>query len=112
MRARKSDTSQLNFLAPSLREQLNPKHPLDQLGEQIDWAYFEECFSDMYSDKGRPAHPIRLMVSLLILKSRYDLSDEELVEKHWEMNAYFQFFSGKEILQWGQPGAASDRVHF
>ena len=66
----------------------------------------------MYSKKGRPAHPIRLMVSLLILKAVYDLCDEELVEKHWEMNVYFQFFSGKQIQQWGQPCAASDLVHF
>lgn len=112
MRSRKSNSGQLNFLAPSLREQLNPKHPLYQLSEEIDWSYFEELFSDLYSEKGRPAHPIRLMISLLILKSLYDLSDEELVDKHWEMNAYFQFFSGKEVQQWGKPCAASDLVHF
>lgn len=112
MRSRKTNSGQLNFLAPSLREQLNPKHQLYQLSEEIDWLYFEEAFSELYSDKGRPAHSIRLMVSLLILKSVYDLSDEELVDKHWEMNTYFQFFSGKEVQQWGQPCAASDLVHF
>jgi hypothetical protein len=35
------------------------------------------------------------MVSLLILKSVYNLSDEKLIEEHWEMNAYFEYFSGK-----------------
>lgn len=112
MRSRKTHSGQLNFLAPGLREQLNPNHRLYRLSEEIDWLYFEEEFSNLYSDKGRPAHPIRLMVSLLILKSVYDLSDEELVDKHWEMNTYFQFFSGKEVQQWGQPCAASDLVHF
>lgn len=112
MQAKKTDTSQLNFLAPNLGEQLNPKHRLYQLSEQIDWAYFDKAFAGLYSNKGRPAHPVRLMVALLILKSLYDLSDEELVEQHWEMNVYFQFFSGKQIQQWGQPCAASDLVHF
>ncbi|MBU2914434.1 IS5 family transposase, partial [Reichenbachiella agariperforans] len=60
----------------------------------------------------RPAHPIRLMVSLLILKSMYNLSDEVLVEQQWEMNPYFQYFGGFEVMQWGQPCAATDLVHF
>lgn len=110
--SRKQDKSQLNFLAPTLREQLNPRHRLYRLAEEIDWSYFEKEFSELYSTNGRPAHPIRLMVSLLILKAVYNLSDEELVENHWEMNAYFQFFSGITVQQWGQPCAASDLVHF
>lgn len=112
MVSKKENHSQLNFLAPGLREQLNPKHSLYQLAGQIDWLYFEKEFSGMYSKMGRPANSIRLMVSLLILKAVYNLSDEELIEKHWEMNSYFQFFSGKELQQWGQPCAASDLVHF
>ena len=52
------------------------------------------------------------MVSLLILKSIYNLSDEKLIEEHWEMNVYFQYFSGKEHQHWGQPCAASDIVYF
>ncbi len=52
------------------------------------------------------------MTSLLILKHLYHLSDEQLVEQQWEMNPYFQYFSGKETVQWGQPCAASDLVHF
>ena len=42
----------------------------------------------------------------------YNLSDEKLVEEHWEMNAYFQYFSGKSNQQWGQPCSASDLVYF
>tara|TARA_R110002020_G_scaffold63170_6_gene168944 strand:- start:13966 stop:14832 length:867 start_codon:yes stop_codon:yes gene_type:complete len=52
------------------------------------------------------------MASLLILKSIYDLSDEMLVERHWEMNAYFQYFEGISAQHWGPPCAASDLVHF
>lgn len=112
MRSRKRVENQLNFLAPTFKEQLNPNHELYLLSDMIDWNYFEEEFKQYYSDQGRPAHPIRLMISLLILKSLYNLSDERLVEEHWEMNVYFQYFSGFLEQQWGQPCAASDLVHF
>lgn len=52
------------------------------------------------------------MVSLLILKSVYNLSDEKLIVEHWQMNVYFQYFSGKEQQQWGKPWTASDLVYF
>lgn len=112
MRAKSKTSSQLNFLAPTLAEQLNPKHPLYLLAHEVDWGYFEKEFSGLYSERGRPAHSIRLMTSLLILKAMYNLSDEKLVEEHWEMNAYFQYFGGFQRQKWGQPCAASDLVHF
>ena len=112
MRSKKTADLQLNFLAPTLKEQLNPKHELYLLSQQIDLGYFEAEFKDLYSDKGRPAKEIRLMVGLLILKSIYNLSDEMLVEQHWEMNPYFQFFCGEELQRWGQPCTASDLPHF
>jgi transposase, IS5 family len=112
MRSKARAKNQLHFLAPTLKEQLNPKHELYLLSHSIDWDYFEKAFKDLYSDKGRPAHAIRLMVSLLILKVIYNLSDEKLVEEHWEMNVYFQYFSGFDVQQWGAPCAASDLVHF
>ena len=82
------------------------------MSHQIEWSYFEEAFGSFYSTVGRPAHSIRLIVSLLILKSLYNLSDEVLVEQRWEMNPYFQYFGGFDSLQWGQPCAATDLVHF
>jgi len=112
MRATRKPDNQLNFLAPSLKEQLNPNNELYLLTEQMDWQYFEQEFAPLYSDKGRPAHSIRLMSALLILKAVYNHSDEDLVEKHWEMNAYYQYFTGTLIQQWGQPCAASDLVFF
>jgi len=112
MRSKKHSVSQLNFLHPTFREQLNTEQELYLLSDQINWEYFEESFSPLYSKQGRPAHPIRLMVSLLLLKSIYNLSDETLVEQQWEMNPYFQYFSGYDTMQWGQPCAASDLVHF
>ena len=112
MTPKKQPTSQLGFLSPSLKEQLNPNQPLYLLSEKVDWVYFEKAFSPFYSNQGRPAHPIRLMVSLLILKSMYNHSDESLVGQQWVMNPYYQYFSGFTQLQWKQPCAASDLVHF
>ena len=112
MRSKNKPKGQLSFLAPTLKEQLNPKHELYLLSEEIDWDYFENEFGKYYSDKGCSAHSIRLMTSLLILKSIYNLSDENLVEEQWEMNSYFQYFGGMLHNVWGQPCAASDLVHF
>ena len=75
MQSKKPNKNQLSFLSPTLREQLNSKQELYLLSEQIKWTYFEDEFGSLYSDQGRPAHPIRLMVSLLILKALYNLSD-------------------------------------
>ena len=107
MRAKQKPLNQLHFLAPTLKEQLNPNHELYLLSYEIDWNYFEEELKDLYSDKGRPAHSIRLMTALLILKAIYNLSDEKLVEEHWEMNVYFQYFSGMALQKWGQPCTAN-----
>ena len=112
MKGKNEDSSQLSFLSPNLASQLNPKHELYQLSHRIDWGFFEDNFSSLYSQKGRPAHSIRLMVSLLLLKSLYDLSDESLVEEQWIMNPYFQYFSGFTQIQWSQACASSDLVHF
>ncbi len=109
---KKQTNKSIRVLSPCLEEQLNPEQEPFLLSNTVNRAYFEEEFSSFYSTSGRPAHPVRLMVSLLILKSLYNLSDEQLVEQRWEMNACFQYFSGFTIVQWGQPCAADDLVHF
>ena len=105
-------TGQLSFLLPGLREQLKPGHPLYILAGVIDWQMFETAFSGLYSANfGSPSKPIRLMVSLLILKHLRDLSDESVVEQ-WEANAYYQCFSGMGVFTPGPPCASSELVHF
>ncbi|MCV6630484.1 MAG: transposase [Flavobacteriaceae bacterium] len=67
------------------------------LSNAINWDYFDNEYAKFYSDKDRPVRPFRLMTSLLILKSIANLLDECLVEEHWEMNPYFQYFGGATI---------------
>jgi len=88
MKACVKNPGKLQFMYSSLREILNPKQPLYQQAEKIPWQTFEDGFSDHYSDRGRSAKPILLMVSLLILKQMYDLSDEVVVGQ-WVQYPYW-----------------------
>jgi len=92
----------------SLRDTLNPKHPLFILAHQIQWDNFENSFKGLYfPDNGRLAKPIRLMVGLLILKHLRNLSDESVVEQ-WSENNYFQYFTGETSFVAGLPCEPSE----
>jgi transposase, IS5 family len=110
MLAKKSSVSQLSFYS-TFEEQLSHRHPLYILANKIDWNIFEEAFSKLYSEEGRPAKPIRLMVSLLILKHVRNLSDESVVDQ-WMENIYYQYFSGEKTYACGVPCESSELVHF
>jgi IS5 family transposase len=111
MQSSSPDRQQLQFLAPSLKEILNPREPLYQLGEKIPWAELEKEFGKFYSSSGRPAKPVRLMVGLLLLKQINDLGDETVVAA-WPHNPYWQYFCGEMVFQWKLPIEPSDLVHF
>lgn len=103
--------SQLGFYS-SFEEQLSHRHPLYILAGKINWQLFEDSFSPLYhSQTGRPAKPIRLMVSLLILKHVRNLSDESVVAQ-WAENSYYQYFSGEKMFACDGPCEASELVHF
>jgi IS5 family transposase len=88
------NSAQLGFFL-GFADQLDHRHPLYILSGKINWHLFEDAFKKHYSlAMGKPAKPIRLMVSLLILKYLRNLSDESVVEQ-WSENCYFQYFSGE-----------------
>ena len=97
-----SNYHQPSFTTQYLEDLLNPSVPLYQLANRIPWELFEEDFIKLYSDKGRTAKSIRLMVGLLILKQVEDLSDEVVVER-WVQNPYYQYFCGEKEFQWNFP---------
>ena len=106
------NSSQLNFLLPGLAEQLQKQHPLYQLALATHWDFFNKEFSKFYRDDfGRPSLPIRLMVSLLILKHVRNLSDESVVEQ-WAENCYYQFFSGQTVFTPKTPCSPTELVNF
>jgi len=111
MKAKSRDNRQASFLYPDLLDQLNPARPLLKLAKHIPWQRFEDEFAGLYSQSGRPAKPIRLMVGLIMLKQIENLSDERVVEA-WVANPYFQAFCGETRFQWKFPCDPSDFVYF
>ena len=104
-------TTQLGFFH-GLSDQLNQKHPLYLLANTINWSIFDTAFKKHYSENmGAPSKPIRLMVSLLILKYLRNLSDENLVEQ-WSENNYYQYFSGEQYFQPNIPCVPTELVAF
>ena len=107
----KRTSKQLSMFS-SLEDMLSHEHPLFQLSNKINWECFENAFSPLYcSSNGRPAHPIRLMCGLLILKHLRNVSDEMVVFQ-WSENAYYQYFCGGLEFMPKQPCDASELVHF
>ena len=111
MKAKSRESRQGNFLYSDLLDQLNPAYPLLKLAKRIPWQCFEDAFAGLYSQAGRPAKPIRLMVGLLLLKQLENLSDERVVEA-WVANPYFQAFCGETRFQWKFPCNPSEFVYF
>lgn len=102
---------QSELFRPMLVDFINNKHELVLLSEKIDWNYFENEFSPLYSKVGNPSHPIRFMVGCLLLKHLYNLGDETL-EKAWIMNPYMQYFCGRIFFEHEFPCDPSNFVHF
>jgi len=105
------DRNQLTFFS-TFEEQLNKKHPLYALTNEIDWSKFDEAFTKLYHGSiGRPAKSIRLMVGLILLKHIRNISDESVVEQ-WQENSYYQYFCGETKFVSHAPCEASELVHF
>lgn len=111
MRSDLPESNQQSFLFQDLASQLNPTNPLYKLSQRVPWSEFEEAFGELYATDGRPAKPIRLMVSLLILKHVFNVSDERVVAA-WVENPYWQFFSGMAVFQWKLPCDPTELVYF
>jgi transposase, IS5 family len=111
MLAKQKNDAQISFYS-TFEEQLNHSHPLYILANKIDWTVFEDAFKKHYSaTQGKPAKPIRLMVSLLILKQVRNLSDESIVEQ-WAENAYYQYFGGEKLFSVKPPCVPTELVEF
>ena len=47
MKGTSPDNNQPSFLLPSLKEQLDPNHPIYLLNERINWSVIEEDFNKL-----------------------------------------------------------------
>jgi IS5 family transposase len=103
--------NQPNLFHNQLRDMLDSNDPLVALADTINWGAFNDSFEKYYSDNGRPAKSIRLMVGLLILKQLENLSDENAVLQ-WKRNPYYQYFCGMTEYQPALPCDSTDLVYF
>ncbi|MGI6572395.1 MAG: IS5 family transposase [Fermentimonas sp.] len=105
------EKGQRDLFRPMLKDFIDMNHELVLLADKIDWSYFEEEFAPLYSERGAPSVPIRLMVGCLLLKHLYNLGDERVPE-YWIRDVYFQYFCGCEFFEHEFPFDPSDFVHF
>ena len=111
MIGKNADQNQRDLFKPLLKDFIDLGHELVLLSEKIDWSYFENTFSPLYSNTGQPGMPIRLMVGSLLLKRIYNLGDETLCEA-WIRDPYMQYFCGMAHFEHKFPCDPSDFVHF
>lgn len=111
MIGKNANQNQRDLFKPLLKDFIDLGHELVLLSEKIDWSYFENTFSPLYSNTGQPGMPIRLMVGSLLLKRIYNLGDETLCEA-WIRDPYMQYFCGMAHFEHKFPCDPSDFVHF
>jgi IS5 family transposase len=87
------------------------KHALVALADKIDWAWLDAQLAESFSDKGRPAEPVRFMIGMFLLKHTYALSDEQVWDR-WVHDPYFQYFTGEEFFQHELPHERSGMSHW
>ncbi len=81
------------------------------MADKIDWAWIDAQLADCFSDRGRPAEPVRLMIGMFLLKHTYALSDEQVWDR-WVHDPYFQYFTGEEFFQHALPQERSGMSHW
>jgi len=102
---------QVNLFQTPLKTFINMEHELIQLADAIDWDAVEVEFMGYFAELGRPGVPIRKMVGLMLLKSLYNLSDENTVAR-WVENPYYQYFTGEFVFQTTPPIDPADFSKF
>lgn len=85
---------------------------MGKMADAIPWEVFEKKYSRLFKGKnGRVAKPLRLALGSLIIQTKYQYSDRELVEQLTE-NPYYQYFIGFPGYQEEPPIDASTLVLF
>ena len=105
------DLKQREIFRPMLEDIIDKRHELVLLADSIDWQYFENEFSSLYSPVGQSSVPVRLIVGCLLLKHLKNLGDETL-SKAWVENPYMQYFCGMKCFEYKFPFDPSDFCHF
>lgn len=91
---------------------MNPDNRWIKLADRIPWEEFEVKYAKLFSsDTGNVAKPLRMALGALIIQTRFQYSDRELVEQI-AGNPYLQYFIGHPGFQEEAPFDASTLVLF
>lgn len=109
--ADKTQTSFLDFNQP-MGLHMNQDNRWIQMADKIPWGLFEVKYAGLFpSDTGNVAKPLRMALGSLIIQTRFQFPDRELVEQITE-NPYLQYFIGLPGYQDTPPFDASTLVLF
>lgn len=91
---------------------MNPKNRWIDLAHRIPWDVFEAKYAELFpGGTGNVAKPLRMAPGSLIIQTKFQYSDRELVEQITE-NPYLQYFTGLPGYREEPPFDASTPVLF
>ena len=91
---------------------MNPENRWIDMADMIPWDAFEKKYKHLFkSNTGNVAKPLRMALGALIIQTRFQFSDRELVQ-HITENPYLQYFIGLLGYQETPPFDASTLVLF
>ena len=106
-----SQHSFLDFNQP-MGLHMNPDNRWIKMADRIPWDEFEIKYAELFpSGTGNVAKPLRMALGALIIQTKFQFSDRELVEQITE-NPYLQYFIGFPGYQEEAPFDASTLVLF
>ena len=109
-----SDRSQSSFLDfnQPMGLHMNPNNRWVKMADSVPWDVFEKKYSRLFKAKtGNVAKPVRMALGALIIQTKFQYSDRELVEQITE-NPYLQYFIGLSGYQEEPPFDSSTLVLF
>ena len=107
----KSQFSFLDFNQP-MGLHMNPNNRWIKMADSVPWDVFEEKYSRLFkTNTGNVAKPVRMALGALIIQTKFQYSDRELVEQITE-NPYLQYFIGLPGYQEEPPFDSSTLVLF
>ncbi len=91
---------------------MNPESRWIKMADMIPWDVYEKKYKHLFKSKtGNVAKPLRMTLGSLIIQTRFQYSDGELVAQITE-NPYLQYFIGLPGYQDTPPFDASTLVLF
>lgn len=107
----RSQSSFLDFNQP-MGLKMNPENRWVKMADLVPWNEFEIKYAQLFpSNTGNVAKPLRMALGALIIQTKFQYADRELVEQITE-NPYLQYFIGLPGYQEEPPFDASTLVDF